>query len=438
MASIGRDANGFKRVLFVAKDGSRKTVRLGKCSQRDAEAFKIKLEALHSAKLLGGTLDRETSLWLSTLGDDLHGKLVAVGLVEPRAKIMDGANDERLLGPFLRSYLAGRTDVKPWTISNFAQAQGHLNKYFGEDKPLADITPADAEDYRRSLLKTLSPNTARRHCGRARQFFTYAVKKRLLVVNPFSELKGITVSGNAARMQFISRDVAAQVLDACPDAQWRLIFALSRFGGLRCPSEHLGLKWSDVDWARNRMRVPSPKTEHHEGKAERIIPLFPELRPHLEAAFDEAPEGTEYVVSRYRNVGKAGTNLRTQFLRILNRAGLTPWPKLFHNLRASRETELAGEHPLHVVCQWIGNSQLIAAKHYLTVGESDFAKAAQIPAQQTAATPETDRNARRSQFSQNEKPPVLQGVSSVGATCEKLRNRPMPKTGIEPARYCYH
>ena len=178
------------------------------------------------------------------------------------------------------------------------------------------------------------------------------------------------------------------------------------------------------------MRVPSPKTEHHEGKAERIIPLFPELRPHLEAAFDEAPEGTEYVVSRYRNVGKAGTNLRTQFLRILNRAGLTPWPKLFHNLRASRETELAGEHPLHVVCQWIGNSQLIAAKHYLTVGENDFAKAAQIPAQQPAAMAETGRIVSRVMLARNEQTPALQGSA---ATCEKLRNRLMPRTGIEPA-----
>ena len=39
--------------------------------------------------------------------------------------------------------------------------------------------------------------------------------------------------------------------------------ALSRYGGLRCPSEHLALKWSDVDWDKSRIRVPSPKTEHH-------------------------------------------------------------------------------------------------------------------------------------------------------------------------------
>ena len=44
-----------------------------------------------------------------------------------------------------------------------------------------------------------------------------------------------------------------------------LIFALSRFAGLRCPSEHLALRWSDINWERSRMIVQSPKTEHHEG-----------------------------------------------------------------------------------------------------------------------------------------------------------------------------
>lgn len=37
MASVIADPNGGKRIQFVAADGSRKAVRLGKCSQRDAE-----------------------------------------------------------------------------------------------------------------------------------------------------------------------------------------------------------------------------------------------------------------------------------------------------------------------------------------------------------------------------------------------------------------
>ncbi len=45
MASIVKDPNGRKRLLFVDQDGSRKTIRLGKCSQKQAETFKVKVEA---------------------------------------------------------------------------------------------------------------------------------------------------------------------------------------------------------------------------------------------------------------------------------------------------------------------------------------------------------------------------------------------------------
>ena len=49
-------------------------------------------------------------------------------------------------------------------------------------------------------------------------------------------------------------------------------------------------------------------------------------------------------------------------------------------MRASRETELAAEYPLHVVCAWIGNSALIANKHYLQVTEADFERGAKSDA----------------------------------------------------------
>jgi len=65
--------------------------------------------------------------------------------------------------------------------------------------------------------------------------------------------------------------------------------------------------------------------------------------------------------------------------RIIRKAGLKPWPKLFQNLRSTRETELAESHPMHVVCPWIGNSQAVAAKHYLQVWDGDFDRAANVP-----------------------------------------------------------
>ena len=249
------------------------------------------------------------------------------------------------------------------------KAQKKLLAFFGDTKPLADISEADAEDFSRYLLaEELADNTARRFCGRAKQFFRFAVRKRMIAANPFAELKS-TVGSNPARQFFVTREAAEKVLDTSPNAEWRLIFALCRFGGLRCPSEVLGLRWQDIDWHRQRFTVRSPKTEHHEGKASRVVPIFPELAPYLADAFELAKPGQEYIIERCRD---NGVNLRTQLGRIIEKAGLTPWPKLFHNLRASRQTELAERYPMHVVCAWIGNSATVAQKHYLQVTEDHF------------------------------------------------------------------
>lgn len=45
-------------------------------------------------------------------------------------------------------------------------------------------------------------------------------------------------------------------------------------------------------------------------------------------------------------------NLRTNFLHLIQRVGLKPWPPLFHNLRSSCETELLNHFSAHVVAKW--------------------------------------------------------------------------------------
>ena len=187
--------------------------------------------------------------------------------------------------------------------------------YFAADKPLVDVTSGDADQFKEHLADKLSPPTVSREVKRARQFFRAAVRLKLIPENPFADVKG-GKQDNPDRLYFVTQDETAQVLAACPGTEWRLIVALSRYGGLRCPSETFA---SDIDWERSRMRVRSPKTEHYAGGESRIVPLFPELLPHLEAVWDQAEPGTEYVITRYRD---SNVNLRSRLLDIIWAAGL--------------------------------------------------------------------------------------------------------------------
>ena len=59
----------------------------------------------------------------------------------------------------------------------------------------------------------------------------------------------------------------------------------------------------------------------------------------------------------------------------MKRTGLKPWPRLFHNLRSSRETELLESFPVHVVALWMGHDAKVNLKHYAQTTENHFARA---------------------------------------------------------------
>jgi hypothetical protein len=238
-------------------------------------------------------------------------------------------------------------------------------------------------------------------------------------------------------VEFFGKDKAVHTITiaATPDVEWKLIIALARYGGVRVPSEVLALRWGDVLWDQSKILIRASKTEHHVGKESRLIPLFPELKSHLLGAFAQAEEGATHVITRYRN---PAVNIRTQFLRILAKAGIEPWPKLFQNLRSSRQTELTESWPAHVVCAWIGNSEVVARDHYLQITDEHFAKAAEA-ASETGGAESGAASARKT--SQDVAP--CSGSDSANAAsagaCDSVRDDAMQceevemgDTGLEP------
>ena len=180
-------------------------------------------------------------------------------------------------------------------------------------------------------------------------FFTEMVENGVIPCNPF---KGIAKKATVdeRRNLYIEADTILKIMEYAPDAEWRLIIALWRFAGLRAVSEVLTLKWSDILWERKEMVVHSPKTEHHAGKAFRIIPFFPHIEECLRAAEKEAPAGAIYVVDKHAPrylrgqterifISRQG-NIGTMFRKMILRAGVVPWKKLIQNLRASFTIDL--------------------------------------------------------------------------------------------------
>jgi len=427
MASISKEPGGRRRIQFVDGNDKRRSIRLGKCSQRFAENVKLHVEALAVAKGGRVAVEPATLKWVREISDELARKLARVGLIEPRKTTT--------LGELVDGYIAGRKDVKPSTLSGWGQAKRSLFEHFGKGKPLRTITRADAERFRESLTEQkLAHATISKRLQFARQFFAYAVKRDWLERNPF---EGVThKSGNPAERQYyVTPEDTQKLIDAAPNWVWRTIIALARYGGLRCPSEVLSLRLADLDWERGAMVVRSPKTEGH-GQGHRIVPMFARLRPYLNEAWDMAAEGQTHVIpenlylpAAHGPRGWVNCNLRTSFSKIVDAAGLDPWPRLFHALRASCESDLAREYPITTVCKWIGNTVSIASRHYIQVTDADFQKASKKVVQNPAQlTHETAGEPWQPKQKTPGKPRVCQGLQQ----CTSVQVHP---TGLEPVTF---
>ena len=423
MASVSTDKRtGARAVLVVCPDGKRRPIRLGKVTKAQANEVKRHIEHLANFRVHGSALPPSTAEWLANVPDRFRKRLIVCGLTESRAQA-----DVPTLGQWLEQYVTGRADVKERTRLNFEAARRDLLKHFGPDVQLDEITAGHADAFgvwlRTGRDPKLAEGTARRRAKRCKQFFAAAIKRRLLVENPFAGIKCSSFSED--RFHFVSQADAEAVLEACPDIEWKLIFALARWGGLRVPSEILALRWEDVLWDRERFTVHSAKTAHHEGKGSRAVPIFPELAPLFRDAFEAAEDGAEHVITRYRCPNQ---NLRTHLLRIIKRAGGTPWPKLFVNLRATRASELAESFPAHVCAAWLGHSVEIARKHYLMTTDEHFQRAAgatQKAAQQVREVPEMACSGGE----ENEVKPELQ---TTAKDFTSLHISMVPLRGLEP------
>ncbi|MEO2019228.1 MAG: phage integrase SAM-like domain-containing protein, partial [Fuerstiella sp.] len=290
MASVNKDSKGW-RILFVDKNGDRKTLRPGKGTNKaTAEQTGRYIDLLVAHGCSQGILDRQAAIWLGDIGNKLHSKLVRAGLTESRAVAESDSEPESSLrlATFLDEFVADATTLKNkpasvQTQNKWGGTRDLLLQCFNGTKALSSMTLADAKAFRkwmerRKLPKTkrtptgkMAENSMRQRIANCKTFFSYAVREELIPNNPFRN-QASTLIENEDGKQIIATEIIDNVIGSAPDVQWKLLIALWRFAGLR-KMEPLELNWDDVLWGEGKLRVRSPKTRHHQGKEMRYVPI---------------------------------------------------------------------------------------------------------------------------------------------------------------------
>jgi integrase len=381
MATLRKQPKGDSWQLRVYLRKERITLSLADLTEAQAERWKLFVQAIADRVELGKPLDRTILEWLSSLSKEQRKKMSDKGLIEADEEEQPKPK-EILLKDYLEEYFSSRRlDVKTSTWIFYQHTRKRLEEYF-PGRSLQSITSIEAKQFRKWLedsnkrdkpkegkpAKSLAINTIKRRTGLCRQIFKQAIEDGLIARNPFAGMS-TSVRSNKERKHYVDLETFAKVLEKAPNATWRSLLVLARLAAFRIPSEAQGLKWEHIAWEAKRISiVGSSKTEHHAKRQVRIVPLFPEIERELLKLHLEAKEKAEYVFPELR----ADTNLRTALEKIIRRAGVKAWPKLWQNLRSSAATDFARSIPSHIAASICGHTEEIAKEHYWTVEDSDL------------------------------------------------------------------
>ncbi|GHT46780.1 hypothetical protein FACS189454_08440 [Planctomycetales bacterium] len=376
MASLIKIPKSGAYRITITDGEKQRYIHIGKVNKKTAELCLSNIEQILSYNAAGQALPVEVATWTANIGDELHAKLVKAGLLQERQR--------RTLGEFITQYTDGQK-WKPNTVNGFRTAMTKLLAYFGDKTPLTQITAEQAHSFRSDLVQKAMYSEAHisKIIQRSKQIFNAARKQKLISESPFEDVRRGSMV-NKARQYFVTIEEATALIDACNNPLQRLIIALSRWGGLRVPSELVGLKWSEINWDKTRFLVHSPKTEHHAGGDKRIVPIFPELYPFFREAFEAAPEGIDAIFPELAAKTKP-KSLSSFIQKRATKAAIKLWAKPFQNMRSSRATELLETFPNHVVNEWLGHTEAVAELHYRQVTEEHYERAAKCAQEKTDA-----------------------------------------------------
>ncbi|WP_428389915.1 tyrosine-type recombinase/integrase [Mucisphaera sp.] len=418
LSQIGKpDARGRRawRLDVTYAKNKRRGVRLGRMRKEAAETIRRHVCNLEDDKKAGRRHTAETEAWLNTIDADLLAWLSESGLVAEAGKRRLAVGD---LTDKAREY---QKRNEPSSQANHRQAMANLDTYFGRDRLIQIITPEDAEAFRSWLatnarrqsgniptmeqtkasrdkqagsLGGLSKATVNRRMTHAKACFRLAQQWGLIDRSPFEYVKG-GAQENPERQVYISEAETEQLIGAAQDAYERGLIALARYGGLRTPSEPRAIRIMDVKLDQGFILVHDQKRKKDAKTHTRRVPIYPQLRPYIEDLLEIAPEGAVMLLPE-----QSFRNFQKRMAETIQRAGLTPWPRVWHNLRASRATELTQEgHAMADAARWMGHTIKTMASHYVMSCDETEAirKAAQINVNEAPKKRSANRSAASTQ-----------------------------------------
>jgi integrase len=308
----------------------------------------------------------------------------------------------------LRERLELRGTRKSYRESCEYMQRVHITPHIG-DRKITDVSTADVEVLGRALLKGgLAPKSVRNMLGFLHAVFEHGIDRGWLTENPVrrAEKPRRGRSGTNPDIQFLTVSELEAVVRAIPDEVvirkpaptrrgrrgsapppspdvlgpvLRVVILTAAMTGLR-QSELLGLRWGDVDWAAQRIRVRNTfvRGEHStEGKSDlstrRSVPMADRLAGELDHWSKRSDyRGDADLVFAHPQTGSPldRSKVSKRFKAACRSAGVREVK--FHDLRHTFATRLAASgHPLRTIQEFLGHADSKTTQIYAHYAPSE-------------------------------------------------------------------
>ena len=272
---------------------------------------------------------------------------------------------------------AERRGRKPATRQNIeSEARVHLIPHFGA-KAVATITPEDVAGFVTALeRKNLSAKSIRNIVATLSALMNYAkaARRRWVAVNPCDGVDLPAVPANT-EIRFLTLDEVDLLVAHARPGEFqhhdRALYRAAAMTGLR-QGELLALRWRDIDWLAQRIRVRQNYVRGEFGtpksrRSIRSVPMADEVAVELERLSRRSrhQHDGDLVFAHPATGGplhKPGVLRRMR--RALKAAGLDDSHR-FHDLRHTFGTRMAAAGvPMRTVQEWMGHRSVTTTQIY--------------------------------------------------------------------------
>lgn len=272
-------------------------------------------------------------------------------------------------------------ELAPSTLDSYQRYwDAYLKSHFNHTKTLSNYEPCTGTDFLESLAGKYQKNTVRSARAVASAIFAYAVSKGAIKVNPWRDTrKNIKCLDSEECIAYSTAEVE-KILDVLDRVEGReernaqmgsMLTTLCFYGGLR-PSEAVGLRWGNVNFAANEITIrevfvagrfkSTTKTEEN-----RTITMLPQLRDRMKRwhlKWGSPPDGLVFG----NREGDKPVNLNVISSRVvksvLEKAGIG-WHGLYSCRRGFGTTLYNLGASVEEIAAAMGNSPAVVSRNYV-------------------------------------------------------------------------